>query len=144
MDTASVVFEVKTTSPQLPFLVPITSFPVSELAKNVGCGVSWPASDLDFITCWSHVLGKPVHLTLAFPRCNPECTRSPLVSQGCGEFTGRMERTVLARCSACSKGLVNTNPYDYDIVSLPSLCGNRIVLTGSWSDVSMHIGKASS
>lgn len=126
-------------SPQFSFLVPTTSFPVSELAKNVGCGVNWPASDLDFITYSLHVLGKPAHLILAFPRCNPECTRSPSASQGCGEFTGIMETTVLARCSACSKGLVNTNPHDYDIVLLVPLCGSWIVLTGTWSDVSTHI-----
>lgn len=59
------------------------------------------------------------------------------------EFTELMEATVLAHCLACSKGLGNTNPHDYDIVLLPPLYGNWVLLTGLWSDVSMHIVKAS-
>lgn len=54
-----------------------------------------------------------------------------------------MEIKVLAHCLACSEGLVNTNPHDYDMVLLPSLRGNRVLLTGSQSDVGMHIVKTS-
>lgn len=54
-----------------------------------------------------------------------------------------MEITVLAHCLGCSEGLVNTNPHDYDMVLLPSLHGNWVLLTDSQSDVSMHIVKTS-
>lgn len=57
-------------------------------------------------------------------------------------FTEIMEATVLAHGLACRKGLVNTNPRGYDIVLLPPLDGNWVLLTGLGSDVSMHIVKA--
>lgn len=61
----------------IAYILGTTSFPAGEECRS---GVRWPGLNLDFITCQLHVLGKPAHLTLAYPICNSEFIKKPLAS----------------------------------------------------------------